>query len=58
MAVEIPQKKGEPVRVTADEGPRADTTVEKLGTLKAAFRDGGTGTAGNSSTLNYGAGAW
>jgi acetyl-CoA acyltransferase len=55
--VEFPQKKGAPVVVTADEQPRIDSTFEKLSTLKAAFRDGGTVTAGNSSTLNDGAAA-
>jgi 3-oxoadipyl-CoA thiolase len=43
--------------VTADEGPRRDTTLERLGKLPAAFRKGGTVTAGNSSTLNDGAAA-
>jgi 3-oxoadipyl-CoA thiolase len=57
IPVEIAQKKGPPVVVSADEGPRADTSLEKLSTLKAAFRDGGTVTAGNSSTLNDGAAA-
>ena len=41
--------------VDADEGPRADTSMEKLAKLKPAFRDGGTVTAGNSSPLNDGA---
>ncbi|HEX2909602.1 MAG TPA: thiolase family protein [Chloroflexia bacterium] len=40
-----------------DDGPRADTSLEKLATLKAAFIDGGTVTAGNSSPLNDGAAA-
>jgi len=52
--VEFPQKKGAPVVVSADEQPRIDSTFEKLSTLKAAFRDGGTVTAGNSATLNDG----
>jgi acetyl-CoA acetyltransferase family protein len=43
--------------VTQDEGPREDTSLEKLATLKAAFRKGGTVTAGNASTLNDGAAA-
>ena len=43
------------VPVDADEGPRADTTMESLAKLRAAFRQGGTVTAGNSSTLNDGA---
>ena len=38
-----------------DEGPRPDTSMEKLGKLRPAFREGGTVTAGNSSTLNDGA---
>ncbi len=38
-----------------DEGPRADTSLEKLAKLRPAFREGGTVTAGNSSTLNDGA---
>jgi len=57
VPVEIAQKKGPPTVVSADEGPRADTSLEKLSALKAAFRDGGTVTAGNSSTLNDGAAA-
>ncbi len=57
VPVEIAQKKGPAVVVSTDEGPRADSTIEKLGTLKAAFREGGTVTAGNSSTLNDGAAA-
>jgi 3-oxoadipyl-CoA thiolase len=46
---------GDPVVVAADEGPRADTSLEKLARLRPAFRDGGTVTAGNASTLNDGA---
>src|SRR5829696_5639298 len=43
--------------VGADEQPRSDTTLEKLSTLRPAFREGGTVTAGNSSGLNDGAAA-
>jgi 3-oxoadipyl-CoA thiolase len=43
--------------VAADEHPRPDTTLEKLSSLKPAFREGGTVTAGNSSGLNDGAAA-
>jgi 3-oxoadipyl-CoA thiolase len=43
--------------VARDEHPRPDTSLEKLGTLKPAFREGGTVTAGNSSGLNDGAAA-
>jgi 3-oxoadipyl-CoA thiolase len=55
--VSIPQKKGDPKVVTTDERPRRDTTMESLGRLKPAFREGGTVTAGNSSGLNDGAAA-
>ena len=59
VAVEIPQKKGDPKRVDRDEFIRADTTLETLGKLKPAFRTDGKGsvTAGNSSGLNDGAAA-
>ena len=57
VPVTIPQKKGDPKVIDTDERPRRDTTVESLGKLKAAFRDGGTVTAGNSSGLNDGASA-
>jgi hypothetical protein len=43
--------------VTADEGPRADTSLERLGRLKPAFREGGVVTAGSSSPLSDGAAA-
>ena len=58
IAVEVPgAKKGETAKVERDEGPRADTTLEKLARLEPAFRPGGTVTAGNASTLNDGAAA-
>jgi acetyl-CoA C-acetyltransferase len=57
VAVEIPQKKGEPVRFAVDEYPRAGTTAEKLGALKPAFRKDGSVTAGNASGINDGAAA-
>jgi acetyl-CoA acyltransferase len=57
VPVEVAQRKGPPLRVERDEGPRPDTTLEKLGTLRPVFRSGGTVTAGNSSTLNDGASA-
>jgi 3-oxoadipyl-CoA thiolase len=55
--IEIParSKRDEPRTLQVDEGPRQDTSLEKLGKLKPAFRDSGTVTAGNSSTLNDGA---
>jgi acetyl-CoA acetyltransferase family protein len=55
VPVPVPQPKGDPVTVHADEGPRPDTTLEKLARLRPAFREGGTVTAGNSSSLNDGA---
>jgi 3-oxoadipyl-CoA thiolase len=55
VAVAVPQPKGEPLTVYADEGPRPDTSIEKLARLSPAFREGGTVTAGNSSGLNDGA---
>ncbi len=55
--VKIPQRKGEPIIVDTDEGPRADTTLEKLATLSPAFEKGGTITAGNASSINDGAAA-
>lgn len=59
VPVELPPKKGskEPVLVNVDEHPRVDTTIEDLTKLKAAFRDGGSVTAGNSSGINDGASA-
>jgi len=56
IPVEAPgPKRGERVAVEADEGPRADTTLERLAGLRPAFREGGSVTAGNASTLNDGA---
>src|SRR5829696_7990192 len=55
VTVEVPQRKGDPLRVYADEGPRADTTLERLAALRPVFREGGTVTAGNSSQINDGA---
>lgn len=57
VPVTIPSKKGDPIVVSRDEQPRKDTSIEKLATLKPAFRKGGTVTAGNSSSLNDGASA-
>jgi acetyl-CoA acyltransferase len=54
VPVSVPQRKGDPVVFAADEGPRADTSVEKLARLRAVFRKGGSVTAGNSSSLNDG----
>jgi len=57
VPVSIPQRKGEPKVVDTDERPRRDTSLESLGRLKPAFREGGSVTAGNSSGLNDGAAA-
>jgi acetyl-CoA C-acetyltransferase len=56
--ISIPQRKGDPVVMARDEGPRADVTLDSLAKLKPAFkRDGGTVTAGNASSINDGAAA-
>ena len=55
VTVDVSQPKGEPVTVHADEGPRPDTSLEKLARLRPIFREGGTVTAGNSSPINDGA---
>jgi len=55
VTVEAPQFKGDPVTVHADEGPRPDTSQERLAALRPVFREGGTVTAGNSSQINDGA---
>lgn len=57
VTVEVPQRRGEPLRVTKDEGVRPDTTVDTLAGLRAAFAEGGSITAGNSSQISDGASA-
>lgn len=57
IGVEIPQRKGSPVVVDKDQGPRAGTTAESLARLPAVFKKDGTVTAGNASGLNDGAAA-
>jgi acetyl-CoA C-acetyltransferase len=57
VPVIVPQRKGDPVRVSVDEYPRPGTTIEKLAALKPAFRKDGTVTAGNASGINDGAAA-
>ena len=57
LPVALAQKKGDPVLFSSDEGPRSDTSLEKLSRLAAVFRQGGTVTAGNSSGINDGAAA-
>jgi 3-oxoadipyl-CoA thiolase len=55
VTVEVRQPKGEPVIVHADEGPRPDTSLDRLAALRPVFREGGSVTAGNSSQINDGA---
>ncbi len=55
--VEAPAGRRNTLTVAADEGPRPDSSLERLARLRAAFREGGSVTAGNSSTLNDGAAA-
>ena len=55
-AVEVPQRKGDPLIVREDEHPRL-TSIEKLSTLRPAFKKDGTVTAGNASGINDGASA-
>jgi acetyl-CoA C-acetyltransferase len=57
LPVTIPQRKGDPLVVTADEPIREDTTAESLSGLKPAFRKDGTVTAGNASGVNDAAAA-
>ncbi|MDH6286087.1 acetyl-CoA C-acetyltransferase [Rhodococcus sp. NM-2] len=57
VPVEIPARRGESTWLRRDEGIRPDTTPETLARLRGAFRDGGTVTAGNASTINDGAAA-
>ncbi|MGP6145925.1 acetyl-CoA C-acetyltransferase [Jeotgalibaca sp. A122] len=53
VPIAVPQRKGEPIMVTQDEGPRFGATLEGLQKLRPAFKkDGGTVTAGNASTIN------
>jgi len=55
VRVTVPQRKGDALQITADEGPRNDTSLEALGRLRPAFSEKGSVTAGNSSPLNDGA---
>ncbi|HEE8767387.1 TPA: acetyl-CoA C-acetyltransferase [Staphylococcus aureus] len=55
VPVSIPQRKGEPILVTKDEGVRENVSVEKLSRLRPAFKKDGTATAGNASGINDGA---
>jgi acetyl-CoA C-acetyltransferase len=55
VPVEIPQRRGDPMVVSEDEGVRGDTTVESLGKLRPAFDKNGTITAGSASQISDGA---
>jgi 3-oxoadipyl-CoA thiolase len=55
LPVHIPQRKGDDLVIDCDERPRRDTSLEKLASLKPAFKPDGTVTAGNSSGMNDGA---
>ena len=55
--VTIPQRRGDPVVIDTDEGPRADSSMEILAKLRPVFKEGGTVTAGNASSINDGAAA-
>jgi 3-oxoadipyl-CoA thiolase len=57
VSVEVPQGRGEPLRVTQDEHPRPSTTAAELARLRPVFKKAGTVTAGNSSGINDGAAA-
>lgn len=57
VAVDVPQRKGDPISVAVDEGVRPDSTAEVLAKLRPSFAEGGDITAGNSSPLSDGAAA-
>jgi acetyl-CoA C-acetyltransferase len=57
VAIDIPQRKGPPIVFKTDEGPREDVSLEKMASLKPAFKPGGTVTPGNASTINDGGAA-
>ena len=57
VAVEIPQRKGDPIVFDTDEYPKRGTSAEKLGKLRPAFKKEGSVTAGNASGINDGAAA-
>ena len=57
VTVEIPQRKGEPIKFNTDEFIRQNTTLEALNSLRPAFKKDGTVTAGNASGINDGAAA-
>lgn len=58
VAVEVPQRRKDPILVDTDEFPRFGTTIEALGKLRPAFKKDGTVTAGSASGINDGAAAF
>ena len=56
-SVSVPQRRSDPIIVSRDEGPREDSTVERLAQLSPVFKKDGTVTAGNASSINDGAAA-
>jgi acetyl-CoA C-acetyltransferase len=57
LPIDIPQLKGDPIRLEYDEGIRPDTSADALGKLRSAFKENGTVTAGNAPGVNDGAAA-
>ena len=57
VPLEVPQRKGEPITFDVDEGPRRDSSIEKLARLRPVFKQGGCVTAGNASAITDGAAA-
>jgi acetyl-CoA C-acetyltransferase len=57
VQVDVPQRRGDPIAVTKDEGVRAETTIDSLSSLRPAFSKEGTITAGNASQISDGAAA-
>ena len=57
VSVSVPQRRGDRIEVSTDQGPREDTTLQKLSKLPPVFKKGGSVTAGNASTINDGAAA-
>ena len=55
--IEVQQRRSDPVTLSEDEGPQADTTIESLSVLRPVFKKDGTVTAGNASSINDGAAA-
>ena len=57
VSVSVPQRRGDPKIVDTDDGPREDSSLERLAQLRPVFKEGGTVTAGNASSINDGAAA-